>query len=370
MPQAGSLPKPTGLGGSQYGASTGINPGARPAGLPAAPGGGYQSLYGAQPTRQTTAPTTAPTNPWGAVDPSSQWTGHTARADLERRLGRPLSEADLARAREISGYQDQTGNAQMTGAQMNMMLREGARLTGGTYADWGGVDSEGHGGSSSGSESGSTTNGPTWDVPDAPSYEGPDYQRGPAYQGTPYEQYGEFHAPTQEEAQNDQGYQFALNQGNRGIENSAASRGMLRGSNTLQQVAQYNQGLASQQYDKVYNRRVGEYGMGQDEHRYTSGQARDEGRYGYEANQNEGRYAHEQATNNAQLRYAPELMTWQARNEANQRQSELGFDRDWQRETYNRDDAWRRYQYGNDDQYRRWQEDNANRRFLVGQGNY
>lgn len=321
------------------------------------------------PASATGGGTTAPPNPWAGVDPTSQWTGATARAELERRAGRQLTDAELADAQRYAGYNDPTGQAGMTGAQMNLLLQEAARRTpGATYQEYGGVDSEGHGGAGGGS--GTTPSGPTWTVEDAPEYEGPDYERADPYQGTPYEGYREFRAPTVEEMQADPGYQFRMQEGNRALENSAAARGMLRGSNTLRDIVNYNQNAASQEYQNVYNRAADAYARNQDEYRYTHGMARDDARYGYETGRDENRYGYEQDSNNAQLRYAPSLMTWQARNAANQRQGELGWDRQFQREVYNRDDAWRRYTYGVDDEYRRWLENNQSRRFLISQGNY
>jgi|TARA_R110000824_G_scaffold116455_15_gene267948 hypothetical protein len=71
----------------------------------------------------------------------------------------------------------------------------------------------------------------------------------------------EFQAPTQQEAAADQGYQFRLAEGQRALENSAAAKGMLRTGNTWKDLQNYGQGAASQEYDKVYGRRMGEHGM-------------------------------------------------------------------------------------------------------------
>lgn len=337
------------------------NPTAAPAGAPAVAPATIGVPAGAQ--GGTTA---APANPWSGVDPNSQWTGATARAELERRAGRPLTPEEVAQAQNLAGYNDPTGQAGMTGAQMNTLLQEAARITpGATYQEYGGVDAQGHGGTDTPGQS-----GPTWEVEDAPGYEGPDYNRADPYEAQRYDTYGEFRPPTVEEMETDPGYQFRVREGNRALENSAAAKGMLRGTNTLRDIVGYNQDLASQEYGNVYGRARETYGLNRDEYRYGDTTNRDEGRFAYGANRDENRYGYEQDSANAQLRYAPGLMSWQARNAANQRQGELGWDRDWQRETYNRDDARNRYQYGRDDDYRRWMEDQQNRRFLVTQGNY
>ena len=71
-----------------------------------------------------------------------------------------------------------------------------------------------------------------------------------------------FARPTYEQAQQDPGYQFRLQQGQQALENSAAARGMLRTGGTMKGLMDYNQAAASQEYDKAYGRALGEYQMG------------------------------------------------------------------------------------------------------------
>lgn len=52
----------------------------------------------------------------------------------------------------------------------------------------------------------------------------------------------------------DPGYQFRLDQGNKAINNSAASRGGLLSGATLKAIADYNSGAASQEYGNAVNR--------------------------------------------------------------------------------------------------------------------
>jgi hypothetical protein len=63
-----------------------------------------------------------------------------------------------------------------------------------------------------------------------------------------------YKAPSFEEAQNDPGYQFAQQEGQRGVERSAAARGVLNSGGTLQDIAKWNQGLATTQYQNVADR--------------------------------------------------------------------------------------------------------------------
>lgn len=54
--------------------------------------------------------------------------------------------------------------------------------------------------------------------------------------------------------QEDPGYQFRLDQGNKGIEASAASRGGVLSGATMKALSEYNQGQASQEYQNSVNR--------------------------------------------------------------------------------------------------------------------
>lgn len=63
-----------------------------------------------------------------------------------------------------------------------------------------------------------------------------------------------FQAPTGVTEQNDPGYQFRLQQGQQALERSAAAKGTLLTGGTLRDVQDYAQGLASNEYQNVYNR--------------------------------------------------------------------------------------------------------------------
>jgi len=60
--------------------------------------------------------------------------------------------------------------------------------------------------------------------------------------------------------QGDPGYQFRQQEGQAGVENSAASRGMLLSGATLKALSRYNQDYASNEFGNAYNR----YNMNQD----------------------------------------------------------------------------------------------------------
>ena len=69
----------------------------------------------------------------------------------------------------------------------------------------------------------------------------------------------QFQAPTGATEQNDPGYQFRLEQGQKMLENSAAAKGGLLSGNTLQGEQNYAQNYASNEYNNVYNRAMQEY---------------------------------------------------------------------------------------------------------------
>lgn len=56
----------------------------------------------------------------------------------------------------------------------------------------------------------------------------------------------------------DPGYQFRRDQGNVGIENNAATAGLLQSGDTLRGLQTYGQGMASQEYNNAFNRYVQE----------------------------------------------------------------------------------------------------------------
>jgi hypothetical protein len=68
-----------------------------------------------------------------------------------------------------------------------------------------------------------------------------------------------FQAPTDVTQQNDPGWQFRLDEGRKAIERSAAAKGTLLSGGTLKDLTRWGQDYASNEYDKVYNRALGEY---------------------------------------------------------------------------------------------------------------
>lgn len=78
----------------------------------------------------------------------------------------------------------------------------------------------------------------------------------PAYTG------GTFKAPTLQDAQNDPGYQFTAQQGNKGILQGAAAAGGAISGGTLKALGQFNSGLANSTYNDVFNRSMSTFNTG------------------------------------------------------------------------------------------------------------
>jgi len=92
---------------------------------------------------------------------------------------------------------------------------------------------------------------PTWTEPAA--FVGPKFNEPAPFS------YADFKAPTLEEARNDPGFQFSLDEGRRAMEASAAAKGNLRTGGTVKALMGYGQRLADQNYGNVYTRNQGTY---------------------------------------------------------------------------------------------------------------
>ena len=78
---------------------------------------------------------------------------------------------------------------------------------------------------------------PTFNMPNAPNFS-----------------FEDFRAPSFQDAQNEPGYQFALDQGTKALNASAAARGVLRTGGTLKDIIEYGNKFGEQNYGNVYNR--------------------------------------------------------------------------------------------------------------------
>lgn len=103
-----------------------------------------------------------------------------------------------------------------------------------------------------------------------------------------------FRPPTARDMQRDPGYQFRLQQGQQALERSAAARGGLLSGGFARNLTDYSQGMASQEYGNVYQRRMGENQL----------------RYGRDLAQNQSAY--ERALQGYQTNWNAGMQGWQA----------------------------------------------------------
>lgn len=97
---------------------------------------------------------------------------------------------------------------------------------------------------------------PAWDpTPNAPTFKPPEFKAPPPFS------FGDFKAPTAQDALSDPGYQFRVQQGQDVLQHSAAARGVLNTGMTLKDILDYGQNSASQEYQNVFNRQANTYGM-------------------------------------------------------------------------------------------------------------
>lgn len=121
--------------------------------------------------------------------------------------------------------------------------------------------------------------------------------------------YQEFSAPTLEQAQNEPGYAFARDEGQRAMQQSAAGRGVLRSGGTLKDLAAWANKFAEQNYGNVYNRNF-----------QTWNGNRNNAFNNYNVNYNN-------AFNLAKAQYEPEFASWQTEMNLGQSAADKGFDR-------------------------------------------
>lgn len=76
---------------------------------------------------------------------------------------------------------------------------------------------------------------------------------------------GKFQAPTDVTEQNDPGFMFRLQEGQKALERSAAAKGNLLTGGTAKAEQRYGQDYASNEYQNVYNRSLQQYQQGYNE---------------------------------------------------------------------------------------------------------
>lgn len=90
-------------------------------------------------------------------------------------------------------------------------------------------------------------------------YSGPSGFQWPTFTPTEFSfpdfQFESFRTPSMEDAEQEPGYAFALDQGRKALETSAAGRGALRTGGTLKDILEYGQKFGGQNFQNVFNRK-------------------------------------------------------------------------------------------------------------------
>ena len=220
-------------------------------------------------SRGTTAPTySSPGTPVGAA-PTTQTYSDAALQEILRRY--PPTNEGIRQALEEANRTFGTSISVMDHPTKLDKLRlpdgrvvDAIMGAGGGSPSWGWIDvtHEGQGGPSG--VSGGPVGGFTQGVP--PGYEVGTFTGGGQYPlaslmapGLMQPWTTPFKAPDDVTQQNDPGWQFRMREGLRAIERSAAARGTLLTGGTLKGLTRFAQDYASNEYDKVYGRQMGEY---------------------------------------------------------------------------------------------------------------
>lgn len=83
---------------------------------------------------------------------------------------------------------------------------------------------------------------------------------GGLFGGAPGFQYTPFNPPLPGDTTTDPSYQFRLDEGRKALEASASARGVLNTGGTLQDVLEYGQDMASEEYQNIFNRALATWG--------------------------------------------------------------------------------------------------------------
>lgn len=141
-----------------------------------------------------------------------------------------------------------------------------------------------------------------------------------------FKQADPFAPTTAADVTKDPGYAFLLGEGQRGVAQSAAARGLTNSGGTLKDIAKWTEDYAGTRFNDVDQRRRNDYSIN-----YQT-QTLDPYKYAYQS---------------ALDAYAPKLTAWTTKASANQRAGELNYSNAWQQflQQYNqfvdqRDSTW------------------------------
>lgn len=173
----------------------------------------------------------------------------------------------------------------------------------------------------------------------APSFVAPTWTPPPDFSYAKFQAPDPFKAPDFNAVLNDPGYIGRRDEGANAVRMGAASMGKLRTGGTIKDLLNYNQNFASREYNNVFDRNLGTYKTNYDNlwNQYTGGYntAADQ----YRTNYGVSRDLFDRTYQGAKDVYAPQLLSWQTGQQAQQRAAEEEFNRQWQAYTYGQPSA-------------------------------
>lgn len=131
--------------------------------------------------------------------------------------------------------------------------------------------------------------------------------------------YDDFQMPSTNDVYQDPSYLLRKQEGESGIMNNAAAKGLVRSGGNLMDILKYNQGFASNEYGNIVDRKFKQY----DENRAN---AVDTYRTNYQTQYVDPYSFDVQAAKDL---YAPLFSQWQTQSQAGQRQNELNNAQSW-----------------------------------------
>lgn len=171
-----------------------------------------------------------------------------------------------------------------------------------------------------------TFQGPEWKPPTLLDTLGEFDFTGDPYQSKAFEYTGPeyiseaFRAPDEAAVYADPGYQFRLKAGQEALERSAAARGTLLTGGTMKDLTAYQQDLASQEYQKAYDRALQMYQL-DDARQFRDYQTAYNRQFG------EWQSEDERAFRQYQTDYDRQFGEWQAESNRRQLENQLTWDR-------------------------------------------
>lgn len=164
-----------------------------------------------------------------------------------------------------------------------------------------------------------------------PAFNAPRFEAPAPFSFDPFS-FESFTAPTLQEAQNEPGFDYALQQGLKAMENSKAYLGTYRTGGTIKGLNDYARNMANQNYNEVFRRKGETYDRNRGNAFGNWSANRENAADAYATNYGISRDVFDRNYTAAKDEYQPRA-----------REAELNFARDWDMFTYEGDDDYRRW---------------------------